>query len=258
MATIKTSIKIKKFWYADVAPDGGVGIDWSEVQIGQREATVQFSGSDADVNNFKNVLGSTLESSLLKGDKTMNFQLADLTPAIIADFIGGVVTEDSDSANYTAPENENQAVEKSIKFLTDKNVLFTMARVAFDGFPIINDDDLHYYQMNSTILLPEKVGVTVYEYDVLKLPDANEITVFSFVEQDAPATITGDPTFTVDIDVAIGTDASALIPTIDASLGASIDPASGIEQDYTAPFVHSIESANGVSQDWTVTVTVLV
>lgn len=60
---MKTSIKIKKFWYADVASDGGCGVNWNEIQIGQREASVQFNGSDADVANYKNVLGAILASS---------------------------------------------------------------------------------------------------------------------------------------------------------------------------------------------------
>ncbi len=253
---IKTSIKIKKFWYADVAPDGGMGTDWKEIQIGQREASVQFQGSDADINNFKNVLGSTLESAITKGDKTMNFQLADLTPEVIGDFTGGTVTSDASANSYDAPENENQVIEKSIKFLTDKDVLFRMGRVSFDGFPSILDDDLHFYQLNSVVLLPEKAGETSYGYDVLLEPEANDILTFTFAEQDAPAVITPG-THTVTIDVAIGTDESALVPTITASKGASIDPGSGIVQDYSSPFVHAIISADGVSQDWTVTVTVL-
>lgn len=254
---MKTSIKVKKFWYSELSADGGIGVDWIEAQLGQRESSVQFTGSDADINNFKNVLGSTLESAITKGDKTMNFQLADLTPEVIAAFTGGTVTSDAAADSYDAPENENQVVEKSIKFLSDKNVLFRMTRVSFDGFPSIVDDDLHFYQMNSVVLLPEKAGETSYGYDVLLQPDANDITAFSFVEQDAPAVITGTPTFTVAIDVDNGTDPSALVPTILASLGASIDPPGGEANDFTSAVEYSIESANGVSQIWTVTVTVL-
>ena len=53
-----------------------------------------------------------------------------------------------------------------------------MARVTFDGYPVVNDDDLHYFQMNSVVLLPEKTGVTSFAYDVLLLPDENDITAF--------------------------------------------------------------------------------
>ena len=253
----KTSIKVKKFWHADVASDGDVGTNWKEIQIGLREATVQFNGSDADTTNYKNILGSILESQALKGDKTMNFQMADLTPSEIAEFVGGTVTEDSESIEYEAPENENNAIEKSIRFLTDKNLLFEMPRCSFDGFPIINDDDLQYYQMNSVVLLPEKTGVKTYKYFQLKNPDATDILVFTMAEQTGAATITPG-THTVAIEVAIATDPSDLIATIGVSLGASITPQSGISVDYTSPVVFSVEAADGSTQDWTVTVTVAV
>jgi len=253
----KTSIKIKKFWHAPVASDGGLGTDWTEIQLGQREATVQFNGSDADTNNYKNVLGSVLESSSVKGDKTMNFQIADLTPSVIAALTGGTVTDDANSTNYAAPENENNAIEKSIRFLTDSNVLYSVPRVSLDSYPIINDDDLHYYQVNSVVLLPTKVGVTSYTYDILKLPNETDILTFTLPEQTGAATVNAT-THTVAIEVSNGTVVTALVPTIIASLGASISPTSGAAQDYTSPVVYTITSADADTQDWTVTVTVAI
>lgn len=256
---IKTSIKVKKAWWSDIASDGGVGTDWNEFQIGTREATFQFNGSDADVTNYKNVLGSILESSTLKGDKTVNFQLADLTPAVIAEFTGGTVTDDATSTRFDAPENENVGIEKSVRFLTDNNVLVELPRVSFDVYPIFNDDDLHYFQMNGTILLPEKSGVTTFAYDVLKLPDENDITSFDIVISGSSvltgaATIT-PATHTVVAEVVNGTGLTTLAPTIGVSLGASIDPPSGDTQDFTSAVEYTVESANGTSQVWTITVT---
>lgn len=252
---MKTSIKIKKFWYSPIASDGGLGTNWAEVQLGQREATVQFNGSDADTTNYKNVLGGTLESSNVKGDKTMNFQLADLTPDVIAVFSGGTVTTSADSDRYEAPENENQNIELSIKFLTDKNVLFEIPRASFDGYPVVNDDDLHYYQMNSVVLTPEKEGVSIYAYDVLKLVSANLITSFVMDEETGAATIdTG--AFTVAIEVANGTDVTGLAPIIGVSLGASVSPYSGVATDFTSPVEYTVEAADGTKQVWTVTVNV--
>lgn len=253
----KTSIKIKKFWYSDLAPDGGLGTAWKEIQQGQREATVQFNGSDADTTNYKNVLGGTLQSQTVKGDKTMNFQFADLSASVIADFTGGTVTTDAVSTRYEAPENENNSIEKSIRFLTDTNVLFEIPRASFDGYPIVNDDDLHYYQMNSVVLTPEKSGVRSYAYDELLQPDENDILSFVLAEQTGAATI-DSVLHTVAIEVANGTSVTALEPTIGVSLGASIDPNSGEAQDFTSPVVYTVESANAGSQTWTVTVTVAV
>jgi hypothetical protein len=252
---MKTSIKLKKAWFAHVASDGGVGTDWQEIQEAQREATVQFNGSDADVTNYKNVLGNTLESAKTKGDKTLNFQFADLTPVMIAEFAGGVVTSDSDADTYEAPDNENQSIELSIKFLTDKNVMYTLPRVSFDSYPMINDDDLHYYQVNGVVMKPEKTGVKSYKSQILKQPDNNDILTFVLEEQTGAAVISA-VTHTVAIEVEIGTVVTALVPEITTSMGASILPYSGDAQNFTAPVVYTVESANGDSQEWTVTVTV--
>lgn len=254
---MKTSIRIKKFWYADLAADGGLGTNWKEIQIGQREASVQFQGSDGDRTDYKNVLGNALESDISKGDKSMNFQFADLTPNEIVEFLGGSVTSDVEADSYEAPENENQAIEKSIKFLTDRNVLFELPRVAFDGYPVILDDDLHMHQMNGSVLKSLKDGVGSYKYYVLKTPEANDITSFTFGASidDSPAVITPG-SHTVAITVVVGTDPSALTPEIGVSLGASITPNSGTEQNFTSPFEYTVVAADGTSQVWTVTVTV--
>jgi len=252
---MKTSIKIKKFWFADVASDGGLGTNWKEIQIGQREATVQFNGSDSDVTNYKNVVGSVLESAISKGDKTVNFQFADLTPSLIAEFTGGTVTSDANADSYDAPLNENQSIEKSVKFLTDKNVLVRLPRVSFDGYPMMNDDDLHFYQINGTVLQPTKTTVSSHGWDVLKLPDANDITSFVLAAQTGAATIS-TANHTVAITVAHDTVVTALEPVIGVSLGASILPESGTTKDFTSPVTYAVESANGDSQNWVVTVTV--
>lgn len=252
---MKTSIKIKKFWIADIASDGGLGTNWKQIQIGQREATVQFNGSDSDVTNYKNVVGSTLESALMKGDKTVNFQFADLTPAMIAEFTGGTVSTSADADSFDAPLNENQSIEKSVKFLTDKNILVRMPRVSFDGYPMMNDDDLHFYQVNGTVLQPTKTTVSSYGFDALKLPDANDIISFVLAAQTGAATIS-TANHTVAITVAHGTVVTALEPVIGVSLGASILPESGEAKDFTSAVTYAVESANGTSQNWTVTVTV--
>lgn len=252
---MKTSIKIKKLWVSSVAADGGIGSNWTNIELGAREATVQFNGSDADVSNYKNILGAVLESAIMKGDKTLVFQLADLNPEVVAVFTGGVVTSTSEADSYDAPDNENQSIELSVKFLTDKNVLFRMPRVAFDGYPMVNDDDLHYHQINGVVLQPSKSGVTSYGYDLLKTPSANAITAFSVAAQTGAATINVSA-HTVAITVASGTVVTSLEPTIEVSLGASLEPNSGVAQDFTAAKTYTVQAADGTEQAWVVTVTV--
>jgi hypothetical protein len=252
---MKTSVKMKKFWFADIASDGGVGTNWTEIQIGVREATAKFTGSAASINEFKNIIGGTLEAPKTKGSKTCVFQLADITPSLIAEFTGGTVTSDANSDEFAAPLNENQTIEKSIRFLTDQNVLVTLPRVSFDGYPFYQDDDLHYYQMDGIVLQPTKITESSYKTNILKLPAANDILTFVLAAQTGAAVISA-VTHTVAITVATGTVVTALEPVIGVSLGASISPASGAAQNFTAPIVYSVESANGTKQDWTVTVTI--
>lgn len=252
---MKTSIKIKKLWVAPIAADGGLGSNWTNIELGTREATVQFNGSDADVSNYKNILGAVLESAVMKGDKTVVFQLADLNPEVVALFTGGVVTSTAEATSYDAPDNENQSIELSVKFLTDKNVLFRMPRVAFDGYPMVNDDDLHYHQINGVVLQPVKTGITSYGYDLLKTPSANDITAFKFVGYVAAATI-NSTAHTVAITLPALTVVTALVPEIEVSLGASIEPNSGVAQNFTTPKTYTVQAADGTEQAWIVTVTV--
>lgn len=252
---IKTSIKVKKFWYSDLAADGGCGTDWKEIEIGQREGTVQFNGSDADVTNYKNVIGDVLESAISKGSVTCNFQLADLSPVVIADFTGGVVIEDTESSTYEAPENPNQSIEKSIRILSNNGILIIIPRCSFDAYPMMNDDDLHYYQMNSTVVKPEKNGEKLFTMSVLKAVDACAIKTFALVGSSAPVTIV-PLSKTIAIEVVLGTAVTALVPIIETSLGASIVPASGVAQDFTTPVTYTVKAVDGTTADWVVTVTV--
>ncbi|MEQ8416849.1 MAG: DUF5018 domain-containing protein [Imperialibacter sp.] len=82
-----------------------------------------------------------------------------------------------------------------------------------------------------------------------------DILSFALVEQtgDAAISITNH---TVAIEVAYGTSLSTLTPTITISDEASIDPESGIEQDFTNPVGYVVTAENGNTQDWTVTVTI--
>lgn len=250
-----TSIKVKKFWYSQLNTAGATKNHWKEIQLGQREATVQFNGSDADVTTFKNVVGNTLESSNMKGDKTINFQYADFTPETIADFTGGTVTTTAAAVSFDAPENENQSIEFAVMFLSDRNILYRCPRVAFDGYPMINDDDLHYIQMNGVVLLSAVAGLSTWGYDKIIQTSANDILTFAMDEQSAAATIS-TVNHTVAITVVSGTSKTALIPAITTSLGSSITPNAGVEQNFTAAKTYTVTAADGTTQVWTVTVTV--
>jgi len=253
---MKTSIKFKKIWFAHPTAAGGVGTDWECMQSGVREGTAQLNGSSADVTNYPNVEGNYLESDKKTGETSMNMQLADLSPALIAEFTGGTVTTTSDYELFEAPANPNQVIELSIKILTEKGVEYILPRCSFDAYPMINDDDLHYYTLESVILKPEDNTTPVYSYYNLLDLTLTDMLTFDMVE----ATLTGTivtAAHTSTIEVANATVVTALVPTITVSPGAYVSsPLSGVAADFTAPVVYTITAADGSTVDYTCTVTI--
>ncbi|NLI87265.1 MAG: DUF5018 domain-containing protein, partial [Bacteroidales bacterium] len=88
------------------------------------------------------------------------------------------------------------------------------------------------------------------------LSSAAEILTFTLPEQTGAATI-NSPNGTVSIEVLYGTNATALTPTITVSAGATINPASGVAQNFTSPVTYTVTAQDGTTTKvWTVTVTV--
>ncbi|WP_258103248.1 DUF5018 domain-containing protein [Marinoscillum sp. MHG1-6] len=83
-----------------------------------------------------------------------------------------------------------------------------------------------------------------------------DIVSFSFSEQTGVAIIDA-VAHTVSVEVAEGTDLSALTPTITLSYGAGVSPNNGVAQDFSNPVIYTVTAEDEVtSQDWTVTVTI--
>jgi len=79
---------------------------------------------------------------------------------------------------------------------------------------------------------------------------ASAIISFSLPELIAPATINGGVQLVLG-RVPYGTDVTTLVPSIEVSPGASIDPVSGIPTDFTNPVTYIVVAENGTtSQDW--------
>lgn len=254
---MKTSIKFKKFWMAPIPADGGIATDWYALSEGTREGTLVLQGSAATVNNYKNINGNNIESSKTKGDKTVAFQYANLEATPLSMLTGDEVTITSDYTLITPAENANQDIELAFMLLTEKNILIILPRVSVDAFENISDNDLHFYEVAGTVLVPEGSGIKhKYEYNLTPAGAAkNDITAFTLAEQTGAATIDSGAK-TVAITVAALTDPSALVPTITCSLGATTDPASGESTDFTSPVEYAVEAADGSVATWTVTVTV--
>jgi hypothetical protein len=83
-----------------------------------------------------------------------------------------------------------------------------------------------------------------------------EITAFSFANPPATGGIDHDAG-TISVTFTGYTDVSALVPAISVSPGASVDPASGTERDFSGPVEYTVTAENGSTTVYTVTVVFL-
>jgi len=94
-----------------------------------------------------------------------------------------------------------------------------------------------------------------FEYGEDEPNDATDIITFTFPEQTGSGTI-NVTLHTVSIEVEWDADITDLTPTITLSYGATIDPLSGVSQDFTSPVVYTVTAEDAVTeQEWTVTIT---
>ncbi|HER10211.1 MAG TPA: DUF5018 domain-containing protein [Bacteroides sp.] len=102
-------------------------------------------------------------------------------------------------------------------------------------------------------------GVTTQEWtvSVVVLPNTEtEILSFAFEEQTGPAAINNE-TASISIEVENQADITSLVPFIEVSPGAAVDPPGGVTADFSADVVYTVTAEDGVTtQDWTVTVAV--
>ncbi|MEX0275755.1 MAG: malectin domain-containing carbohydrate-binding protein [Flavobacteriaceae bacterium] len=95
------------------------------------------------------------------------------------------------------------------------------------------------------------------DFSVEEIAPSTETDILSFTlpEQTGAASIDA-VSHTVDIEVANGTGLGALTPTIGVSAGATINPLSDTQQDFSVPFDYTVTAEDATTtQVWTVTVT---
>jgi uncharacterized delta-60 repeat protein len=84
---------------------------------------------------------------------------------------------------------------------------------------------------------------------------AKAITAFNIVSPVAATGVITESTHTIAITVPFGTAITALVPKITYT-GASINPATGVANDFTNSVVYTVTAADNSTQDYTVKVTV--
>jgi glycopeptide antibiotics resistance protein len=86
------------------------------------------------------------------------------------------------------------------------------------------------------------------------LSSAKAITAFSFASPAATGTIT-EATHTIAVTVPFGTVVTTLVPTI-THTGASINPDTGVANNFTTPRTYTVTAADATTQAYVVTVTI--
>jgi hypothetical protein len=115
-------------------------------------------------------------------------------------------------------------------------------------------DTINKYDKSGKLRSRVSPSIGAYEFSSATQTSAN-IVIFSLTAQTGAATI-NSINQTVNIEVANGTSLTSLTPTISVSSGATINPASGVAQNFTNPVTYTVTAQNGTTQTWTVTATV--
>jgi hypothetical protein len=84
----------------------------------------------------------------------------------------------------------------------------------------------------------------------------NEKSILSFVIDGVEGDI-NEVAKTVSLTMPENTDVTQLVPTIEVSEGATVNPASGEAQDFTTPVTYTVTAQNGTTAAYTVTVYVM-
>ncbi len=95
---------------------------------------------------------------------------------------------------------------------------------------------------------------TIYVTQATEPSSEAEILSFNLAEQTSDAIINSELA-TVTVEVGFGTDITNLSPSITISPLATIDPASGVPQDFSDPIEYTVTAEDNTQKVWTVTVT---
>ena len=82
----------------------------------------------------------------------------------------------------------------------------------------------------------------------------NEAEILTFNIPNQVSSTINSQNATVNVIMPYGTDLSNLTPTITISAGATINPQSGVAQNFTNPVQYTVTAQNGTTKIWTVTV----
>jgi hypothetical protein len=98
-------------------------------------------------------------------------------------------------------------------------------------------------------------GTTVdYQVFAVIIDPENEKSILSFrIENPGCEGVINEMDKTILLSFPVGTDITQLVPIIEVSEGAMVEPASGVVQDFTNPVIYTVTALNGSTTEYTVT-----
>ncbi|MCV9389328.1 LamG-like jellyroll fold domain-containing protein [Reichenbachiella ulvae] len=219
-----------------------------------------FNGSLDDIAVYTKALTASEVTDL--------YGVAASTETDFLTFTATAAANNSDYVYSTTIDTDLHTIRIELDALADPAdltfdfTLSTGATATVDGLSRtsgVSDD----YSSPVTYTITAQDGVTTQAWEVSSYYGIDEdatLSSFSFPEQTGTATIGSN---TVDIEVAFGTDVTALVASFETTGGGPVD-IGGVAQtsgttanDFTNSVVYTVTSNNGnVTQDYTVTVTV--
>jgi len=216
-------------------------------------STSQTSG--VTTNDFTNTASYTVRAEDAQTVKVWDINLTIL-PNTETDILTFVLAEQTAPATINAT---NHTVEIEVATGTDVSALvptITLSAGATSA-PASAVAQNFASTVTYTVTADDAATTQVWDVTVAVAPNTEtDILTFVLAEQTTPATISAT-NHTVEIEVAIGTDVSALVPTITLSAGATSSPTTAVAQNFASPVTYAVTAEDAATtQDWEVTVTV--
>ncbi len=166
--------------------------------------------------------------------------------------VDGVINSGDHTISVTLPYGTN------VTNLVATFTLSTNATAKVGGVDQVSGTTPNDFTNPVTYTVTAEDGTSTQDWvvTVTVTPASNAKDITSF-------TISGQVSSTIDavagtvaVVMPYGTNVTALTPTIEVSQFATIDPASGVAQDFTNPVTYTVTAQDNSTRAWTVTVTV--
>jgi subtilisin family serine protease len=184
---------------------------------------------------------------------TVNIVAAPSSAKAITSFVIGSSTGTIDEATHT--------IAVTVPFGTDVTALVatfttTGSSVAVGATPQVSGATVNDFSSPVTYTVTAADSSTQdYIVTVTIAAPSSAKAITSFVIGSSTGTI-DETAHTIAVVVPYGTDITALAPTIVVSDKATVNPASGVAQDFTSPVTYTVTAEDNTTQDYTVTVIV--